>query len=311
MDERAALALVADVVPDTGDDAAVVDDLAVTTDMLHERTDLPDGVTPYTVGWRSVAVSLSDLAATGARAVAAVAAYGAPAFEADALGGFFDGATDVCERVGARYVGGDLDAHDELTVATTAVGRLDGTAALTRSGVTPGERLCVTGELGRTAAALGLFERADGERSADESRDQDRRRANELFRFTPRVATGRAIAEHATAALDVSDGLARSAHMLAAASGCGVTVDGDRLPVHSAVDEVVAGAADRCEAATFVGEDFELLFAVPDERLSAVREASPVAVTELGRVTETGVTMDGEPLPDRGYTHGADGDGSS
>ncbi|PSQ60462.1 thiamine-phosphate kinase [Halobacteriales archaeon SW_7_71_33] len=303
MDERAALALVADAVPDTGDDAAVVDDLVITTDMLHERTDLPDGVTPYTVGWRSVAVSLSDLAA-------AVAAYGAPAFEADALDGFFDGATDVCERVGARYVGGDLDAHDELTVATTALGRLDGTAALTRSGATPGERLCVTGELGRTAAALRLFERADGERSADESRDQDRRRANELFRFTPRVAAGRAIAEHATAALDVSDGLARSAHLLATASDCGVTVDSDRLPVHSAVDEVAAGAADRREAATFVGEDFELLFAVPDERLSAVREASPVAVTELGRVTETGVTMDGEPLPDRGYTHGTDGDGS-
>jgi thiamine-monophosphate kinase len=304
MDERAALALVAETVPTAGDDAAVVGDTAITTDMLHERTDLPGGVTPYTVGWRSVAVSLSDLAATGARAVAAVAAYGAPTFEADAVGDFLDGATDVCDRVGAEYVGGDLDAHDELTVATTAVGRLDDPdAALDRSGAAPGERVCVTGELGRTAAALRLFRRAAGRDDTVES-SASRERANRLFRFTPRVAAGRAIVDHATAALDVSDGLARSAHLLATASDCGVAVDGDRLPEHPAVEAVAADTADRRELATFVGEDFELLFTVPEERLAAVREAAPVAVAAVGRVTDSGVTMDGDPLPARGYTHG-------
>jgi len=310
MDERAALALVAETVGGAGDDAAVVDDLAVTTDMLHERTDLPDGVTAYTVGWRAVAVSLSDLAGMGVPAVAAVAAYGAPAFEADALRGVLEGATDVCERVDAAYVGGDLDRHEELTVATTAVGRVPdagsetsdagdgdatgatGGAPVGRDGATPGDRVCLTGTLGRSAAALRLFESG----SHDE--------ANDLFRFLPRVATGQAVAGHATAMLDVSDGLARSAHLLATASECGLALEADRLPVDDAVDAVATDAAERRELSTFVGEDFELLFTVPEGAVSAVQSAAPVPVTPVGRVTRAGVTMDGESLPDRGYTHG-------
>lgn len=314
MDERAALSLVSKMVPGAGDDAAVVDDLVVTTDMIHERTDLPDGVTPYTAGWRAAAVSLSDVAAMGVPAVAVVAAYGAPSFEPEALRAFLDGATDVCERVDAAYVGGDLDQHDEFTIATTAVGRVPdraeddvtgtgtesvsgGGAPVGRDGATPGECVCCTGTLGRSAAALRLFERGQHER------------ANDLFRFVPRVAAGRAVADRATAMVDVSDGLARSAHLLAAASDCGVALDGDALPVANAVEEVAGDAAERRDLSTFVGEDFELLFTVPDEAVSAVQSAAPVTVSVLGRVTEAGVTMDGEALPDRGYTHGSDDDG--
>lgn len=309
MDERAALALVSEVVPGTGDDAAVVDDLVITTDMVHERTDLPDGVTSYTAGWRAVAVSLSDVAAMGVPAVAAVAAYGAPAFDARDLRAFLAGASEVCDRVDATYVGGDLDRHDEFTVATTAVGRVpapgagaaDDTSGTTgrgppvgRDGARPGDRVCVTGTLGRSAAALRLFERGEHER------------ANDLFRFVPRVATGRAVAGHATAMLDVSDGLARSAHLLATASDCGVALE-DSLPVDDAVEAVAADAGDRQDLATFVGEDFELLFTVPDDAVAAVRDAAPVPVTPIGRVTAEGVTVDGDPLPDRGYTHGESG----
>ncbi len=305
MDERAALALVSEVVPATGDDAAVVDDLVVTTDMLHERTDLPAGVTPYTAGWRAVAVSLSDVAAMGVPAVAAVGAYGAPTFEDEALRVFLTGASDVCERVDAEYVGGDLDQHEEFTVATTVVGRVPGTPTdspgsppVGRDGATPGDRLCCTGTLGRTAAALRLFERDQVEH------------ANDLFRFVPRVATGRTVAEHVTAMLDVSDGLARSAHLLAAASDCGLALDGDALPVDDAVDDLAADRQDRRELSTFVGEDFELLFTVPADEVSAVQSAAPVPVTPVGRVAEDGVTMDGEPLPDRGYTHGDESGGA-
>ena len=81
MDERAALALLSAELEDAGDDAAVVDDLVITTDMLHERTDFPAGTTRYTAGWRAVGASLSDVAAMGAEATAAVAAYAAPAFD--------------------------------------------------------------------------------------------------------------------------------------------------------------------------------------------------------------------------------------
>ncbi|MFT4923457.1 MAG: thiamine-monophosphate kinase, partial [Haloarculaceae archaeon] len=81
MDERDALGRLDTLLPDAGDDAAVIEDLVLTTDMLHDSTDFPAGTTRYTAGWRAVGASLSDVAAMGADALAAVAVYGAPTFE--------------------------------------------------------------------------------------------------------------------------------------------------------------------------------------------------------------------------------------
>jgi len=295
MDERAALSMLAEDLPGAGDDCAIVDGHVLTTDMLHDRTDFPDGTTRYTAGWRSVAASLSDVAAMGAEAVAAVAAYGAPELREEELRAYVRGAREVCESVDAAYVGGDLDTHGEFTVATTALGRTD--APVTRDGARPGDAVCVTGTLGRTAAALELFE-------------TDPQRANELFRFPPRVAAGRALADHATAMLDSSDGLARSVHQLADASGCGIAVDSAALPVADAVREVAAAGGAVREMSTHVGEDFELVCAVAPDALAAAREACPVALTRVGEATgaDAGVRIDGDPLPDRGWTHGDGGE---
>ena len=292
VDERAALRLLADQLPDVGDDAAVVGEQVLTTDMLHERTDFPEGTTRYTEGWRAVGASLSDVAAMGATATAAVAAYAAPSFQPSELRAFVDGASAVCEAVGAQYVGGDLDEYEEFTVTTTAIGETE--HPVRRSGATPGEALVVTGSLGRTGAALALFERGRFER------------ANELFRFTPRVAAGNALAPVAGAMMDSSDGLARSLHQLADASACGFEIEWDRVPVHPAVEEVVADRSGRRELAAFLGEDFELVATVPESNLGRVREQSPTELSVIGTVVtaDAGVVADGESVPDRGYTHG-------
>ncbi|MFB6108973.1 MAG: thiamine-phosphate kinase [Haloplanus sp.] len=289
MDERSALRMLAGAVGGAGDDAAVVDGLVVTTDMLHERTDFPTGTTRYTAGWRAVGASLSDVAAMGADAVAAVAVYGAPTFDDSALRAFVDGASEVCRSVDAEYVGGDLDAHDEFTVATTAVGRTDD--PVYRAGATPGEEVCVTGTLGRSAAAVREFERGNADRG------------NDLFRFPPRVAAGRRLRGRATAMMDSSDGLARSLHQLAAASDCGFAVEWDRLPVDASVDAVARDDADRRELSAFFGEDFELVFTIPPDALDSLRASLSTPVTRIGEVTDAGVVADGDPLPDRGYSH--------
>ncbi|WP_254546038.1 thiamine-phosphate kinase [Halomarina pelagica] len=288
MDERAALALIDETLPAAGDDAAVVDSLVITTDMLHETTDFPDGTTRYTAGWRAVGASLSDVAAMGARATAAVAVYGAPEFDPEALSAFLRGARDVCDDAGAEYVGGDLDGHEEFTVATTALGET--ATPVRRSGATPGETVCVTGTLGRSGAAVRLF-------------PDDPERANDLFRFSPRVAAGRAIAPHAGAMMDSSDGLARSLHQLSAASDCGFEVGYDALPVDGSVRDVADGPDDERDLAIYFGEDFELVFTTDDP--GAAREASPTPVSAIGTVTDAseGVVLDGEVLPDRGFTH--------
>ncbi|UPV75322.1 thiamine-phosphate kinase [Halorussus limi] len=302
MDERAALSFLGDRLSHAGDDAAVVDGQVLTTDMLHETTDFPAGTTRYTAGWRSVGASLSDVAAMGAEATAAVAVYAAPEFSEADLGEFVAGASDVCEAVGAEYVGGDLDESREFTAATTALGRTDD--PVRRSGASPGERVCVTGTLGRTGAALRLFERdATGDGGAEPEAVE---RANDLFRFEPRVEAGRAVAPHATAMMDSSDGLARSLHQLAEASDCGFAVDADALPVDESVREVADDETERRELSVFFGEDFELVFTVPERDLAAVRESSPTPISVVGEVTESGVEMDGEPLADRGYTHGGE-----
>ena len=290
MDERSALRRLAAALPAAGDDAAVVDGLVVTTDMLHEATDFPEGTTRYTAGWRSVGASLSDVAAMGAAATAAVAAYAAPAFDADELDAFLDGAVDVCGSVGAEYVGGDLDTAGEFTVATTAVGGTD--APVRRTGATPGEAVCVTGALGRTAAGLRAFDAGEIDRG------------NDLFRFPPRVDAGTALAPFATAMMDSSDGLARSLHQLAAASGVGFDVDRAAVPVHDAVADYAADDADRWRMATTVGEDFELVCTLPHDAVAAARDALDVDLRVIGGVTDDGVRADGDPLADEGYTHG-------
>lgn len=289
MDERAALALVADVVPDAGDDAAYVDGQVLTIDMLHESTDFPPGSTPYTMGWRAVAASLSDLAAMGADASAAVAAYGVPEFDQQDLSAFFAGASDVCEAVDARYVGGDLDAHGEPTVATAAIGWTD--TPVYRSGAAPDEALCVTGTFGRSAAALTAFEEGDHDAG------------NSLFQFTPRVAAGTALADHATAMMDSSDGLARSLHQLAAESACGFDLRSSAVPVAPSVEAAATTDAEAREMALYFGEDFELVFTVPEGDVAAAERAAPVPVTRVGEVTSGGLRLDGKPMPDHGYTH--------
>ena len=296
MDERTALRMLAEALPDVGDDAAVVDDIVVTTDMLHETTDFPDGTTRYTAGWRAVGASLSDVAAMGVPAVASVAAYAAPRFDESELTAFVRGASDVSDRVDATYVGGDLDDHAEFTVATTAIGRVKDETPVRRSGASSGEVVCVTGALGRSAAGLRAFEVGDVDRG------------NDLFQFSPRVREGRRLAVHATAMMDSSDGLARSLHQLAEASDCGFAIESPRVPAHDAL----GGYAEEDEAwdlTAYFGEDFELVCTLPAaavEEATSALDALGTPLTVVGQVVDAdaGLTVDGDPLPDRGYTHG-------
>jgi thiamine-monophosphate kinase len=103
--------------------------------------------------------------------------------------------------------------------------------------------------------------------------------------------------------LDSSDGLARSLHQIAAASGCGFAVRYGDLPVDDAVREVAGDAGEERGLATAFGEDFELVCTLPEKQVADARAACPVELSVVGEVTEDGVRLDGEPLADRGYTH--------
>lgn len=281
MDEPAALEMLEAVVEHAGDDAAVIDDQVLTIDMLHDETDFPEGVTRYTAGWRSVGASLSDVAAMGAQPTAAVAAYGAPCLEETEIDAYVRGAQAVCQQVGAEYVGGDLDTHQEFTVSTAVLGVTD--SPVFRSGANVGDDVYVTGKFGRSVAAIDAFEAGDIERG------------NELFRFLPRTTVGQELGTVATSMMDSSDGLARSLHQLSAASDCGFAIDRESIPAVTEID-----LSD--PRLLFFGEDFELVLTAPSEELDA--NTLSTDITRIGRVTDSDVCLDGESLPNRGYAHG-------
>lgn len=289
MDELSALDLIGETLSEAGDDAAVVDELVITIDMLHEATDFPAGTTRYTAGWRSVGASLSDIAAMGASPVATVAAYGSPAFEQEELVAFIEGAQAVSQSVGTEYVGGDLDSHQEFTVATAAIGRT--TTPVYRSGASPGESVYVTGTLGRSAAALRAM-------AAGHLED-----GNRLLQFSPRIDSGVAVAGTATAMMDSSDGLARSLHQLAEASDCGFSIESDRLPIDESVYQATDSDAESRQLALHFGEDFELVLTGQPAEIDAIRATCETPITHIGTVTDSGVRIDNNPLPNAGYEH--------
>lgn len=285
-------------VPAAGDDCAVIPHgeafLVWTTDMLWREVDLPEGVAPHTIGWRAVAVSLSDIAAMGAQPIGALLALGAPEFEADLMDSITDGVLDCCTAAETEYLGGDLSGHSELTLCSSALGQTP--KPIKRRGAQVGDLVGVTGELGRTAVALRRFERGEYDR------------ANALFAFPPRVAEGQALAPYVTSMMDISDGLGRSLHQLAAASGVGFRVNEREIPVLSEIDQLTDDRHERRRMALHTGEDFELLFTVSPDDLDEAHRAVPFRV--IGEVTAEGVelqTADGvESLSDRGYEHGTD-----
>jgi thiamine-monophosphate kinase len=271
-----------------------------------------------------VNVNLSDLAAMGARPLWAVLALGLPKRTApDWLDALATGVKEAAAEHGVVIVGGDLSASTKIFVAVTALGAGPETP-LTRSGAEPGDALFVSGTLGAAAAGLRLLEkgyRLSAERVALDPKGKrvPASRALEIARLIrhqidprPQLELGSVLAASglASAAIDVSDGLARDLYRLCRASDVGATVDASLLPVDSALADLgpVAGL-DPLAAALYGGEDFGLLFTVPKRRLAAVEGlAGRFALRRLGTIDDgAGVRLvrDGRrsPLPDAGFDH--------
>ncbi len=250
--------------------------LVSSTDMLHETTDFPAGMTEFEMGWMSVAVTLSDIASTGAAPVQVLVAVGLD--YPDRLYAFMEGAAACAKTFGAVVAGGDIDSHSELTVATTAFGIVESIYYCRRTGSRPGEVVGITGVPGRAQAAL----------------DGDERYRKYLLTPSPQVREGAVIAHAgATAMMDVSDGLALSLYDLSAASGVGFELFSSLFPLPD-----VSGDAQ--ENFLYGGGDFGLLFTISSEDLSSV----DTEYTIIGNVVcGSSVMCDGTPVSRRGYLH--------
>ena len=297
----------ADVRLGVGDDAALLDCppgtvLAAAVDTLVEGVHFPRGCRADSIGHRALAVNLSDLAAMGARPAWALLALTLPSAEERWLGEFTAGFAALARTHQVALVGGDT-THGPLTVTVTLLGHVPAGTALRRSGAAAGDALFVSGTPGDAAAGLALEQ---GRLPAPGKTEYLRER----FLFpTPRVTLGERLREYASGCIDVSDGLLADALKLAEASGCGLELSAASLPLSQPLRAL--GAERALQFALGGGDDYELCFTVPAQRLERLRAALPPGqwgYTRIGTMrAEPGARVMGEQgelsLPAGGYDH--------
>lgn len=273
-----------------GDDAAVVrasGQTAVCADaMVCGRHFFPDA-DPFLLGRKALAVSVSDLAAMGARPLwALVVLAAAPPHGEKWMAELARGMRACADEFGFAVVGGDLTAAATTTIATTLGGACAG-GFLTRGGAAAGDDVWLSGEVGEAALALRL-RNGEGAALTDWDNIPSAHQARAFLRMdnpAPRVELGRRLVGIASAALDVSDGLTRAALDLAAASGATIRLDAERLPLAPAL----AGLDEKLRTRLMLegGDDYELLFCAPPPmraRVATAGELAEVAVTRIGTV---------------------------
>jgi thiamine-monophosphate kinase len=275
----------------------------LTHDSIAESVHFLSSDPPASVGWKLVAVNLSDLAGKGAEPVAALLSLALSDSVWDR--GLIDGIEAACESYGLSLIGGDTIALPQgapRVYGLTAIGRA-GKETPSRSGGSAGDLLWLAGTLGDSAAGLAQLSASDTATGA----------LVDIYRRpVPLLEMGQAMAPHANAMMDVSDGLLMDLQRLCAASGCGAEIDLDSLPLSSAfVAERGKHRAARLFAATG-GDDYALLAAFPPEAapLSLSLPRKPT-LTCIGRLVAKGdiklIDRDGDvPLPESlGYEHRA------
>ena len=306
---RAALAR-ADVRVGIGDDAAVLAppadrELVAATDTLVAGVHFPASTRPEDIGWKSLAVNLSDLAAMGATPAWALLALTLPSADRELVRRFADGFAELAAQHGIALIGGDT-TQGPLAVTVCVLGFVPPGQALLRSGARAGDLVCVTGTLGDAAAALRCLDATAT--PTDESIDALRAR---LDRPTPRVAAGGVLRGVASACIDVSDGLLADLGHVAARSGVGMEIAAASLPASPALLQAFDAPA-RLALQASGGDDYELAFTLSaDAEAAVLSDLARVGsgATRIGRVVEgAGVRLVDEKgseiaLDRRGWDH--------
>jgi thiamine-monophosphate kinase len=269
-----------DVLLGIGDDAALLQPpvgmhLVVAMDTLNSGVHFPPETAPADIGWKALAVNLSDLAAMGASPAWCTLSLSLPDASTGFVEGFLDGFLALAAHHDVALVGGDT-TRGPLSVCVAVHGFIEPGQALRRDGACVGDDLWVSGTLGDAAAALSQWQAGGAIDPALRLR---------LDRPTPRVSLGRALRGIAASCIDVSDGLLADLGHVCKASGVGAWLDVDGLPASPVLRASFDGEARRRLQATG-GDDYELCFSAPASMREAVLEAASAhaQVTRIGRI---------------------------
>lgn len=273
------------------DDAAILkaqgDDLVVTTDAIVEGVHFLSNDPPDTIARKALRVNLSDLAAKGAEPAGFVLTLALRAVDDAWLMPFARGLGEDAGRFGCPLLGGDtVSTPGPLMVSITAFGRLPPGKMVHRSGAKPGDRIVVTGTIGD--ATLGLDILKGGAVAAALAGDTAAREmlVGRYREPQPRNALAKAVRDHASAAMDVSDGLAGDLAKLCSVSGVSAVIDAPSVPLSAAAAALLARGIVGVERIVSGGDDYEVLCAIPENRFEAFAgeaDRAGVAVTPIGR----------------------------
>lgn len=260
------------------------------------------------VGWKALAVNLSDIAAMGGRSRYVLVSLALPYdTEVEDVTSLYRGMIELAEHFEVAIVGGNVSSSSQLAIHVTVLGSVTGddSQILTRSAARPGEKVAVTGYLGAAAAGLEMLNnnlKFDSETAAF--------LRGAFLKPCPRIAEGQLLIEQGVrAAIDISDGLIADLNHICKASGVSVRIEIDRIPV---APPVRARFGDRAlELALAGGEDYELLFTGSLETIDKISMAASCPITIIGEIItgkEGGVTLvdsQGNPcdLPKTGWDH--------
>lgn len=280
-----------------GDDSAIVtpppaQQLVICTDTLVAGRHFPLNTSAHAIGWKSVAVNLSDLAAMGAKPHSILLALSLPTIDHEWLTEFSRGLFECCDQFGVSLIGGDTTQSTQLTMSVTALGWIEQGQAVTRAGAQVGDYICVSGQVGDAAFGLQHLGHPLQQR---------------LDYPTPRCQLGQQLKGLASSMIDVSDGLAQDLGHILKASNKGATLQLDQLPIDESLKSLETQKAWHYALAG--GDDYELCFTIsPQNYEKLLRQSLDVPLTIIGEITQqTGLLFEymGEtyPLHVHGYQH--------
>jgi thiamine-monophosphate kinase len=297
-----------------GDDCAVLPkdgqtDQLITADMLVEEIDFRlEWATPEFLGHKSLAVSLSDIAAMGGGPKWSMLSVAVPPnlWNSGFLDRFYEGYMALAREFSVQLVGGDISrSPDKVVIDSTVGGEVSKGKAILRSGAQPGDGIFVTGTLGGAAGGLRLLE--NGSRWSENLDENTRNLLLKQLKPTPYVTIGKLLRslDILTSMIDISDGLSSDLRHLCEMSRAGAEIGVEKLPINPFLIEHFP--ADEClEMALNGGEDLELLFTADEKKIS---DAKLAGIKQIGKITESsaGIELKGSgqvrQLPPNGYRH--------
>ncbi|MEH6358292.1 MAG: thiamine-phosphate kinase [Pseudomonadales bacterium] len=305
--EQAAASLRSDVRLGIGDDCAILSprpnhDLLVSVDTLVAGVHFPESISPYQIARRSLAVNLSDLAAMGGEPAWFTLALTVPEANESWLREFSRGLFDIANQFGINLVGGDT-TRGPLSITIQVQGYAPAGQALRRDGAQVGDLVYVTGSLGDAGAGLAL--------ALLGNIDEADYLVSRFLSPTARIASGLALRDISSAAIDISDGLLADLGHILERSQVGAVLQADAIPLSPQLRQAV-GDEQGFELALSAGDDYELCFCVPPEKsdkLASIAEQTGVPLCQIGVITaEKGVSVLDEnglsmSLPLTGYQH--------